>query len=91
MEPADELERRIDGAVVGRQASRESAVIARKHDRQLVTGLVVNQKVNLPRSTRRRLRAIEHHLKTGKPATLTPQQLSGWRALQSMVATQSES
>ena len=28
--------------------------IARRHDRQLVTGLVVNQKVNLPRRTRRR-------------------------------------
>jgi len=45
--------------------------------------------VNLPRRTRRRLRAIEHHLKIGKPATLTAKQLAGWRALQAMVATQS--
>lgn len=63
--------------------------IAHKHDRQLVTGLVVNRKVNLPRKTRRWLRAVDHHLQTGKPATLTPQQLAGWRSLQSMIATQS--
>lgn len=64
--------------------------IARKHDRQVVTGLVVNQKVDLPRSTRRRLRAIEHHLKQGKPATLTPQQMAGWHALQSMIRAQAD-
>ena len=63
--------------------------IARRADRQIVTGLVVNEKVNLPRRTRRRLRAVEHHLKTGKPATLTPKQLEGWRALQSMIVSQS--
>jgi RNA-directed DNA polymerase len=64
--------------------------IARRHDRQLVTGLVVNQKVNLPRLTRRRLRAAAHHLATGRPATLTAEQLAGWQALQHMVATQGE-
>jgi RNA-directed DNA polymerase len=64
--------------------------IARKHDRQLVTGLVVNQKVNLPRKKRRWLRAVEHHIKANKPATLTPQQLAGWRSLQSMIAAQSK-
>jgi RNA-directed DNA polymerase len=65
--------------------------IARQGDRQVVTGLVVNEKVNLPRATRRRLRAVEHHLKTGKPATLTAKQLDGWRALRSMIASQSAS
>ena len=64
--------------------------IARKHDRQLVTGLVVNQKANLPRAKRRWLRAVEHHTKTGKPATLTPQQLAGWRSLQAMIVTQAK-
>ncbi len=64
--------------------------IARKGDRQLVTGLVVNQKVNLPRRKRRWLRSIEHHIKVNKPATLTPQQLAGWRSLQSMIAAQSK-
>jgi retron-type reverse transcriptase len=60
--------------------------IARRHDRQVVTGLVVNEKVHLPRATRRRLRAIEHRLKAQGKATLTPQQLAGWRALQNMIA-----
>jgi len=63
--------------------------ISRPHDRQLVTGLVVNKNINLPRATRRRLRAVDHHLSTNRPATLTPQQLLGWRALQQMIATQS--
>jgi retron-type reverse transcriptase len=62
--------------------------IIRRHQQQRVTGLIVNERVNLARSTRRRLRAVEHHLRTGRPATLTEQQLQGWRALQSMVETQ---
>jgi retron-type reverse transcriptase len=62
--------------------------IARRGDRQIVTGLVVNGKVNLPRSRRRWLRAVEHHLKVGKPVTLTTQQLAGWRALAAMVKSQ---
>ncbi len=65
--------------------------IRRRHDRQQVTGLVVNDRVNLPRSVRRRLRAVEHHLRTGRPATLTPSQLAGWKALQAMITTQSQS
>jgi RNA-directed DNA polymerase len=64
--------------------------LARRHDRQLVTGLVVNRTVNIPRKTRRRLRAVEHHLKTGRPATMTPEQLEGWKALAQMVASQRE-
>jgi hypothetical protein len=60
--------------------------IRRQHDRQQVTGLVVNERLNLPRSVRRRLRAIEHHLRTGRTATLTPAQLTGWKALQAMIA-----
>ncbi len=67
---------------------RKLRVYRRRH-RQLVTGLVVNDRPNLPRATRRRLRAIEHHLKNGRPATLTPEQLAGWKAMRSMIATQS--
>ncbi len=62
--------------------------IMRRHDRQTVTGLVVNEHVALPRSTRRWLRAVEHHMRTGAPASLTEQQLDGWRALQHMVLVQ---
>jgi hypothetical protein len=63
--------------------------IMRRHDRQLVTGLVVNRWVNLPRRTRRWLRAVEHHTATGRKTTLTPQQLTGWQSLRWMVYQQS--
>lgn len=62
--------------------------IARRHDRQIVTGLVVNEKVQLPRATRRWLRAVEHRLAKSGEATLSPAQLAGWRALAAMVAKQ---
>lgn len=59
--------------------------IARRGDRQLVTGLVVNETLNLPRPVRRKLRAARHHLRTGRPATLTHEQLAGWDAFEEMV------
>ena len=72
--------------------------IRRPYERQLVTGLVVNNRpgasgpnaapVRLPRARRRWLRAVRHHLAAGKPATLTPQQLAGWDALEKMVRMQ---
>ena len=67
---------------------RKKLTIRRPHQRQLVTGLVVNARVNLPRATRRWLRAVEHRLARGGRATLTPAQLAGWRALRQMVAAQ---
>lgn len=61
----------------------------RKHQQQIVTGLIVNGPApRLPREVRRRLRAIEHHQRTGKPATINPQQLAGWRAYEKMIETQ---
>lgn len=62
--------------------------IARRHDRQLVTGLVVNERVNLPRARRRWLRAVEHRAANGRAATLTEAQLAGWRALGGMIEQQ---
>jgi hypothetical protein len=62
--------------------------IRRKHQQQLVTGLVVNEKPALPRQTRRRLRALRHHLQTGRTASLTPEQLAGRQALQKMIDSQ---
>ena len=67
---------------------RKKLRIARRHQRQVVTGLVVNQRLNLPRRTRRWLRAVAHHLAMGRPASLTAEQLAGWRALQAMIAGQ---
>jgi len=67
---------------------RKKLRIRRSHQRQVVTGLVVNERPNLPRSVRRRLRAVEHHLATGREATLTEGQLAGWKAFASMVERQ---
>src|SRR5205823_8990127 len=64
---------------------RKKLRIRRRHQQQRVTGLVVNAGVRLPRTTRRWLRAVEHHLRTGRAATLTPAQLAGWQAFRQMV------
>ena len=71
-----------------RMHGREKTSVRRRHQRQVVTGLVVNRKVALPRDLRRRLRAARHHLATGRPATYTGAQLQGWAALESMVRVQ---
>ncbi len=57
-------------------------------NRQRVTGLVVNEKVNLPRTVRKWLRAVEHHQKTGRPASLSGAQMNGWKSLQQMLIDQ---
>ena len=62
--------------------------IRRRHQQQRVTGLVLNDRVNLPRQTRRWLRAVEHHVATGRQLSLTQAQLEGWRAYRSMIALQ---
>lgn len=62
--------------------------LMRQHDRQVVTGLVVNHDVNLPRPTRRWLRAVEHRVRTGGQPSLTVEQIQGWRALDDMVRRQ---
>ena len=67
---------------------RKKLHIRRRHDRQVVTGLVVNRRVNLPRKTRRWLRAVAHHRATGRAVSLTPDQIDGWRALLEMVVKQ---
>jgi RNA-directed DNA polymerase len=64
--------------------------LLRPHARQTVAGLVVNERVQLPRATRRWLRAVEHRASTGRETTLTPAQLQGWRALRHMVSEQSK-
>ncbi len=68
---------------------RRKLHIRRRHQRQVVTGLVVNDGVRLPRETRRWLRAVEHRTATGGGASLTQAQLEGWRAFCSMVERQS--
>lgn len=69
----------------GYHMNRAKLRVMRQHNRQLITGLVVNKKVQLPRKTRRWLRAVEHHIKHGKAATMTREQLAGWKAYQQML------
>lgn len=69
--------------------TRQKLRILRPHQQQRVTGLVVNEKVQLPRQKRRRLRAIAHHLRTGRPATLSAAQMEGWAGLMNMIHKQS--
>lgn len=71
----------------GYRANRRKLRVLRRHQRQRVTGLVVNETVNLPRSVRRKLRAIRHRAGTGS-ATLSDTQLAGWSALESMIKSQ---
>jgi retron-type reverse transcriptase len=61
---------RVAGEEGYRVHRRKKMSIRRRHHRQLVTGLVVNEKVNLPRKTRRRLRAIEHRTRMLKQSVL---------------------
>ena len=67
---------------------REKMTVRRRHQRQLVNGLVVNDKVALPRTLRRKLRAARHRVATGREATWTKEQLQGWTAFESMVRRQ---
>src|SRR5262249_53263261 len=82
--------RRLVQALAYRIHVRGKLRIVRSHEQQRVTGLVVNKKPQLPRAVRRRLRAVEHHLRLGLSATLTPAQLEGWRALCRMIEAQSQ-
>jgi RNA-directed DNA polymerase len=72
----------------GYQLNTKKTRILRQHQQQKVTGLVVNDRVNVPRHIRRKLRAVEHRLNTGQRATMTREQLTGWKALLTMVEKQ---
>ena len=72
----------------GYQLNTKKTRILRQHQQQKVTGLVVNDRVNVPRHVRRKLRAVEHRLNTGQRATMTREQLDGWKALLAMVEKQ---
>jgi RNA-directed DNA polymerase len=84
---------------------RKKFDVRRQHQRQEVTGLVVNTRANLPRTTRRWLRAVEHRTRQwdtrydasslaggaiARQPTLSKKQLAGWRALVRMVELQTE-
>ncbi len=62
--------------------------VQRPHQRQTATGLVVNQKVNLPRAVRRRIRAMQHHERLGRLDEAGLRRLRGLEALLGMVQKQ---
>ena len=64
--------------------------IFRSHQRQLVTGLVVNQGIHLPRERRRWLRAVLHHQRTQQATTITKAQIAGWVAYNRMIENGTE-
>ena len=59
--------------------------IIRNHRRQTVTGIVVNERLNLARPTRRWLRAVHHRLKEGGGSTLSQAEFTGWMSYLRMV------
>ena len=62
--------------------------IQRSHQQQTVTGLVVNEKVNLPRTTRRKIRAMQHHRQMGKLSPRAEDTLAGYESLLNMIEKQ---
>lgn len=64
----------------GYQLQHSKTKVMRRSGRQLLTGLVVNDDVNLPRAQRRKLRAARHRLEVGREATWTAAQLDGYDA-----------
>ena len=56
---------------------RKKASVRRAHHQQQVCGLVVNQRVGLPRETRRWLRAVEHRARRQEAAQAAPSGSSG--------------
>ena len=57
------------------QLAADKTHVMPHHQRQTVTGLVVNQRVALPKPRRRTLRAMLHRLETSGPETLDLRQL----------------
>ena len=57
------------------QLASDKTHVMPHHQRQTVTGLVVNQRVALPKPRRRTLRAMLHRLETAGPETLDLRQL----------------
>ena len=64
-----------------------SNLACRRMDARLA-GLVVNQSVNLPRATRRRIRAMQHRQRLGQLDAAGQKQLRGYEALSSMIEQQ---
>jgi RNA-directed DNA polymerase len=67
---------------------RKRVRIQRSHQRQTATGLVVNQKVAVPRAMRRLVRAMQHRAGLGKLDSAGQRRLKGLESWLAMVASQ---
>lgn len=76
----------------GYRLNHKKTRVFRSFQKQLVTGLVVNNKVSVPRSTKRLIRSIEHRYKMrdhARKPTMTKTQLEGLKSFVAMVEKQS--
>ena len=62
--------------------------VQRAHQRQTATGLVVNQKLNAPRATRRLVRAMQHRARLGQLDPAGQKRLAGLQSFLEMVEKQ---
>ncbi len=89
--PSRALLKKIAGILAdeGFQIQRKKRVrVQRAHQRQTATGLVVNQKLNAPRATRRLVRAMQHRARLGKLDAAGQRRLAGLQAFLLMVEKQ---
>ena len=75
---------------LGYELDRKKTNVYRRGRRQIVTGLVVNERADVPRRTRRRLRAALHRRETGRVPEwhgkpLSDGALQGWFAFLAML------
>ena len=79
---------RITGVILkscGYSLNKKKKRIIRKHRRQSVTGIVVNERLNIARPTRRWLRSVHHRLESGGNSTLSENEFNGWISYLRMV------
>ena len=79
---------RITGVILkscGYSLNKKKKRIIRKHRRQSVTGIVVNERLNIARPTRRWLSSVHHRLESGGNSTLSENEFNGWISYLRMV------
>ncbi len=59
--------------------------VQRSHQRQTTTGLIVNEKVNLPRAMRRKIRSMQHHRGNKTISAKDLNRLKGYEGLLKMI------
>lgn len=63
--------------------NKEKTIVLGRHKQQMVTGLIVNEKVNITRKTRRRIRAMKHQYE--ELSEYEKQYLAGMNGVEEMI------